>query len=108
MKTAELAQRAKASGAVIDQLIKADPRSVEEIAKAFGYPVPTLKKIWEGKSNLQYAKLAKLAEVLKTTPNVILGFDEPRNQDILRGALEGVARALDRSKGEAAEFANRF
>lgn len=95
-------------GGRIDAFIKADQRSQAEIAAELGVKEDTLKKIRAGKSNLQYAKLAQLAVVLRTTPNRILGFEGGADRELLKGALEGTYAALGHPVAEAEEFALVF
>jgi transcriptional regulator with XRE-family HTH domain len=72
-------------GARIDAAVKADPRSREAIAAALGITAGALQKIQEGKSTIQYAKFALLAEVLHRTPNELLGFGASSDRETLRG-----------------------
>ena len=83
----------KEIGERIAAAIKADPRSPEEIAAELDLTPGALKRIQDGKSTTQWAKLAQLAAVLRRTPNELLGVEDTA-RDALIGALEGVFEAL--------------
>ncbi len=80
-------------GERIDAAVKADPRSPGEIADDLGLTSGALKRIQDGKSTTQFAKLAQLSAVLRRTPNELLGVEDTA-RDALIGALEGVFEAL--------------
>jgi transcriptional regulator with XRE-family HTH domain len=72
----------------IDAAVKDDPRPAADIADLLCMSAGALDKIRQGKSTTQFAKLAQLAEVLRRSPNELLGFED-FGRDVLRGALEG-------------------
>ncbi len=64
--------------------------SIEDVADDVGLAVETLRSIESGHSAKQYAKLARLARALKTTPDEMLGFNGPDDRRILKGAMKAV------------------
>lgn len=104
----DLRRKAADIGARIDALVKADPRGQAGVAAELEVEIEALKKVQAGKSNRQYAKLARVAAVLRTTPNHLLGFDGGTERELLRGAIEGAYTGLGFPAAEAREFAEVF
>lgn len=83
-------------GARIAKLRAGADLKVEELASRVGVTADALQKLMRGESTSQYLKLIKIARALKTTPDTILGFNEP-------GFLKAVLEACFDSLGLTAE-----
>jgi transcriptional regulator with XRE-family HTH domain len=101
--TDETERLEKEIGGLIDAAIKADPQAPADIAALIGIDLDSLNKIRAGKSNKQYAKLARMAEILRRSPNHLLGFDNGE-REVISGALEGAFEGLGHPQPEAREL----
>lgn len=78
----------------------------QDIADALGVTVDAVKKMVRGASTAQFAKLAELSRILRTTPNALLGFSAagPPLGDF-REALEASYMTLGLPPDQASQLA---
>ncbi len=103
--TSEREKKEKEIAAEITRLIAANKPS-EAALLACGHSKHTVEAIRKGKNVANYAKLAELATVLKSTPNEILGFPIGENREVVIGLLQGMAIALGKPLEQAVPLAD--
>lgn len=82
-------------GERIRSILKTRGVTVGQVAKAMGISEDALRKTMQGNSAKGYAKLARLARALQTTPNDMLGFPPSQPSGVLDPArLSGVIETL--------------
>lgn len=80
-----------------------------ELGERIGLADPSVKKLLGGGSMVQFLKLRRLAEILETTPNYLLGVEEngavngERSRALLGAAIEAALRTLGNLKQEHAQ-----
>ena len=80
-----------------------------DLGERIGLAEPSVKKLLSGSSSVQFLKLRRLAEILETTPNHLLGVDEAeasngeRSRALLGAAIEAALRTLGNLKQEHAQ-----
>lgn len=85
-------------GARVNELRQRADLTVPELAKRVGVTTDAIQRLMRGESATQYVKLIRLARVLNTTPNVLLGFNEP---GVIIAALEACFDALGMPEEQA-------
>jgi len=68
--------------------------SLHDFAAELELSVHAIKKIEDGSSTAQFLKLARIADVLKTTPNQLLGFPVPNSSGRLKPILDSLMTVL--------------
>jgi transcriptional regulator with XRE-family HTH domain len=89
-------------GARISKLRQALDLTVPELSRRIGVTPDALQRLLRGESTAQYIKLIQIARVLNTTPNTILGFNDP---DVIRATLEACFDALGLPEDQASLLA---
>lgn len=64
--------------------------AIEDVAADVDLAVETLRSIESGHSAKQYAKLARLARALRSSPDELLGFSGPDDRRVLKSAMKAV------------------
>ena len=68
--------------------------SLQDFAAQLELSVHAIKKIEDGTSTAQFLKLARIADVLKTTPNQLLGFPVPNRSGRMKPILDSLMAVL--------------
>ena len=89
-------------GARISELRQRTDLTVPQLAKRVGVTTDAIQRLMRGESVTQYIKLNRLARALNTTPNVILGFNDP---GVILAALEACFDALGLPEDQASLLA---
>lgn len=111
VKNREFGVRARQIGATIQRIREARGLDRAPVAAACGgMGADALRHIETGRSGSEgFIKLARLAEVLHSTPNELLGYESAermQEDEAIRGLLEGVALAFGLPLERAAPLAD--
>lgn len=101
----ETAQKAKDIGRTLRALIEQRRMSRAELGQKMGITENAVTQMLLGKSTQTYARLARLAEILETDPNTILGVG-PETSAMFEAVIAGTAQGFGYSPEEASEIAS--
>ncbi len=88
-------------GKKINRARKSLGLTLEQLAQHLDLSIAAIKKLERGEATIQFAKLARLARTLNTTPNELLGFPNSVAVDRLRAVLKSLFVVLNIPRQDA-------
>ena len=105
-RKAEISPEAAAVGKRIAALRDRNGWTNNDFAQRLGMAPSSAKNLITGEANVQFVKLGRLAHILGTTPDEILGFQSGKPEGIFRAALAASYIGLGLAVDEAEDFAS--
>lgn len=105
MATADDIAAAEAIGARLRAKIVEAKESPESIARALGVVNDTVYRMLRGETILSWLKLLRLAAILRTSPDDLLGIASGYNPDTLQSTLSAAFEAIGLPPEEARQYA---